>query len=876
MILSDPQARLRRGRRPTWTPSRRCRPRPPRPRVAELLLEIGCEEMPAPWLPGPRRAAARRASRMRPRASSWSRRTRRVAWTPRRLVLRADAARAPGRSRGAGLGPVAQGGEGRRRGVDGAAQGFAKKNGVAAEALLQRPKDAAKPGELNLLFVKKIAGRATGEVLPGVLSRGAARARVPEAHELGRLARGRQGRLPVRPADPLAGRAPRRQGRCRSRSTRSRRAPRARSSWRAAPRRAAIASCRAARPERPVRVSSFAELRDAAARALRAARARGARRADRRRAARGRRGPRVRRPRPASPSGATSSSTRRCVVGQRARGVPRRCRPRCSRRCSSTTRSTSRSRRGRRGRRASRPSTNGDGAAARGDRARHGARGGGAPARRVVLLRRGPEAPARRARRGPRRRHVPPGARHLQGQGRRAWCALVDAMGAARPAGRASTRPPRRTRRGSPRPTSTTLMVREFPELQGVMGGIYLAASGAPADVATAVRWHYHPVSIEAGRRAGRRRFAGRTRRARLRGGLARRQARHAGRLLRPRREPDGQQRPLRPAPRRRRARCACCSTSGGRRRGRSLRTSRRWWRTRSRATAALKQPPRRRRAERLERSCSTASRYVLTARGFAADEVEAVLGAREPDALDDPHRGAACACEALHARAPRGGRDDFAAPGRSPSSAPRTSSRRRRPARPWTRRCSRPTPSARSSRRSARLGQDGGGLRGAPARAGGAARAGRPLLRRRARDGRGRARAREPPRPASDRRSRSSTASRTFPGSEEHRDPVRLLLRRRQGGRQQGHEGHARRQGRRPRRDDERRPAGAARLHDLDRGLQRSTTRAGGKLPAEVDAADRRGARALETLDGQEARRRRTTRCSSRCAAARSSRCPG
>jgi glycyl-tRNA synthetase beta chain len=28
--------------------------------------------------------------------------------------------------------------------------------------------------------------------------------------------------------------------------------------------------------------------------------------------------------------------------------------------------------------------------------------------------------------------------------------------------------------------------------------------------------------------------------------------------------------------------------------------------------------------------------RYVLTARGFAADEVEAVLGAREPDALDD------------------------------------------------------------------------------------------------------------------------------------------------------------------------------------------------------------------------------------------------
>src|SRR4029077_5800489 len=40
--------------------------------------------------------------------------------------------------------------------------------------------------------------------------------------------------------------------------------------------------------------------------------------------------------------------------------------------------------------------------------------------------------------------------------------------------------------------------------------------------------------------------------------------------------------------------------------------------------------------------------RYVLTARGFAADEVEAVLGAREPDALDDP-REAWQRLKALH-----------------------------------------------------------------------------------------------------------------------------------------------------------------------------------------------------------------------------------
>jgi glycyl-tRNA synthetase beta chain len=41
-----------------------------------------------------------------------------------------------------------------------------------------------------------------------------------------------------------------------------------------------------------------------------------------------------------------------------------------------------------------------------------------------------------------------------------------------------------------------TLMVREFPELQGVMGGLY-AATSEDADVASGVRWHYHPIAIE-------------------------------------------------------------------------------------------------------------------------------------------------------------------------------------------------------------------------------------------------------------------------------------------------------------------------------------------------------------------------------------------
>jgi len=46
----------------------------------------------------------------------------------------------------------------------------------------------------------------------------------------------------------------------------------------------------------------------------------------------------------------------------------------------------------------------------------------------------------------------------------------------------------------------TTLMVREFPELQGTMGAIYLRAEGNPRqDVIRAVQWHYHPLSAEEG-----------------------------------------------------------------------------------------------------------------------------------------------------------------------------------------------------------------------------------------------------------------------------------------------------------------------------------------------------------------------------------------
>src|SRR5262249_46236013 len=42
-----------------------------------------------------------------------------------------------------------------------------------------------------------------------------------------------------------------------------------------------------------------------------------------------------------------------------------------------------------------------------------------------------------------------------------------------------------------------TQQVREFTELQGVMGGLCLEGEGADRRVARAVRWHYRPVSVE-------------------------------------------------------------------------------------------------------------------------------------------------------------------------------------------------------------------------------------------------------------------------------------------------------------------------------------------------------------------------------------------
>ena len=195
--------RRRRGGR-SWlscssrSASRRCR----RP---------GCPASPSSCGPGSWRPRA---------ASSSSARDAAVRYTPRRLVLRADVpARQPDREEPV-WGPALKVAKDAAGKWTGAAQGFAKKNAVAVEDLGEGAKDPAKPGE-RLPAAREEGGRAPD-------ARGAAgpprcrpaRARVPEAHELGRLARRRRG-APSRSAGRSAGSSSCSTGRsCRSPSTR--------------------------------------------------------------------------------------------------------------------------------------------------------------------------------------------------------------------------------------------------------------------------------------------------------------------------------------------------------------------------------------------------------------------------------------------------------------------------------------------------------------------------------------------------------------------------------------------------------------------------------------------------------------------------------
>jgi glycyl-tRNA synthetase beta chain len=235
---------------------------------------------------------------------------------------------------------------------------------------------------------------------------------------------------------------------------------------------------------------------------------------------------------------------------------------------------------------------------------------------------------------------------------------LVDAMGAEMGL---LTKPEHEAARQAARLAKadlTTRMVREFTELQGVMGGIYLRAEGEGWEgVASAVRWHYHPVSIEEGSAPA--------------GSLIGSEATVFGAVSIADKldtlagyfgigqMPTGSSDPY-----------------GLRRAAQGIvRVLLDFWN----AAEAEQRPDLRRLvaaaiagyggslprkvgeiAGEVEGFLLDRLRYVLVARAYPADEVDAVLGARQPDALEDPHE-AWVRLRALH-RVRAEAREDFEA----------------------------------------------------------------------------------------------------------------------------------------------------------------------------------------------------------------------
>jgi glycyl-tRNA synthetase beta chain len=136
---------------------------------SEFLLEVGCEEIPAPWLPElaeqlrVRFAEAAERERLEPReVASWQ--------TPRRLVVRARVCRRQAGREEQVWGPALKAARDASGRWTAAAEGFARKSGVEAEALSHGIKDPSKPGELYLCHLRRTPGRAAVDVLPGVIA----------------------------------------------------------------------------------------------------------------------------------------------------------------------------------------------------------------------------------------------------------------------------------------------------------------------------------------------------------------------------------------------------------------------------------------------------------------------------------------------------------------------------------------------------------------------------------------------------------------------------------------------------------------------------------------------------------------------------------
>jgi len=136
--------------------------------VAELLLEVGCEEMPASWISGLTDQIRQRFIEVAGRERLDPRDVRAFG-APRRLVVVAAVVEGQSAREEQVFGPALRAARDASGKWTAAAEGFARKNGVAPEELGQAAKDPARPDELSLTFVRKTAGRPSIEVLPAVI-----------------------------------------------------------------------------------------------------------------------------------------------------------------------------------------------------------------------------------------------------------------------------------------------------------------------------------------------------------------------------------------------------------------------------------------------------------------------------------------------------------------------------------------------------------------------------------------------------------------------------------------------------------------------------------------------------------------------------------
>lgn len=137
--------------------------------MAEFLLEIGCEEIPAPWLVDLEKQLSKQLERLltesglKPALSG-------SASTPRRLIATFDVASRQDDREVKVFGPSLKQARDAQGNWTAAALGFAKKNAVDPNTLKVGPKDPTKPAEQNLLVVQHVLGQPAVEVLPAVIA----------------------------------------------------------------------------------------------------------------------------------------------------------------------------------------------------------------------------------------------------------------------------------------------------------------------------------------------------------------------------------------------------------------------------------------------------------------------------------------------------------------------------------------------------------------------------------------------------------------------------------------------------------------------------------------------------------------------------------